>query len=150
MNTPIRDFVARYAESGISRLHMPGHKGRGPLGCEALDITEVMGADALYEAAGIIAQSEQNAAALFGAGRTLYGTEGSSQCVRAMLYLALTARQPGRERPVALAARKRGLEAHIADRDRFRAQAEDSRLYGFVSKKDIEVKVIAFIRHKAM
>ena len=28
---------------------------------------------------------------------------------------------------VALAARKRGLEAHIADRDRFRAQAEDSR-----------------------
>ena len=105
MNTPIRDFVARYAESGISRLHMPGHKGRGPLGCEALDITEVMGADALYEAAGIIAQSEQNAAALFGVGRTLYGTEGSSQCVRAMLYLALTARQPGRERPVALAAR---------------------------------------------
>ena len=32
----------------------------------------------------------------------------------------------------------------------YRTQAEDSRLYGFVSKKDIEVKVIAFIRHKAM
>ncbi len=105
MNTPIRDFAARYAESGISRLHMPGHKGRGPLGCEALDITEVAGADALYEAAGIIAESEENAARLFGTRRTLYSTEGSSQCIRAMLRLALAARRPGRGRPVALAAR---------------------------------------------
>ena len=29
---------------------MPGHKGRGPLGCEELDITEIAGADELYEA----------------------------------------------------------------------------------------------------
>ena len=105
MNTPIRDFVARYAESGISRLHMPGHKGRGPLGCEAIDITEIAGADALYEASGVIAESEKNAARLFGTRRTLYSTEGASQCIRAMLYLALTARRPGRGRPVALAAR---------------------------------------------
>ena len=40
---------------------MPGHKGRGPLGCEELDITEIAGADELYEAEGIIAQSEANA-----------------------------------------------------------------------------------------
>ena len=105
MNTPIRDFVARYAGSGVSRLHMPGHKGKGPLGCEALDITEIAGADALYEASGIIAQSEANAAALFGAGRTLYAAEGSSQCIRAMLYLAMVNREPGGGRPVALAAR---------------------------------------------
>ena len=105
MNTPIRDFVARYAESGVSRLHMPGHKGKGPLGCEALDITEVAGADALYEASGIIAESEANAASLFGTRRTLYSTEGSSQCIRAMLYLALTSRGQGNGRPVALAAR---------------------------------------------
>ncbi|MBR3502615.1 MAG: amino acid decarboxylase [Clostridia bacterium] len=105
MKTPIRDFVARYAEKSVSRLHMPGHKGRGPLGCEALDITEIAGADALYEAAGIIDESEKNAAALFGTRRTLYSTEGSSQCIRAMLYLALTARRPGRGRPLALAAR---------------------------------------------
>ena len=26
MNTPVVDFVRRYGESGISRLHMPGHK----------------------------------------------------------------------------------------------------------------------------
>ncbi len=105
MNAPIRDFVERYAAGGISRLHMPGHKGRGPLGCEAIDITEVAGADALYEAAGIIAESEANAAALFGTQRTLYATEGSSQCIRAMLYLALTHAPKRAARPVALAGR---------------------------------------------
>lgn len=89
MDTPIADFVRRYADDGRARFHMPGHKGRPHLGCEGLDITEVAGADALYEADGIIAASEQNATALFGAGRTLYATEGSSQCIRAMLYLAL-------------------------------------------------------------
>ena len=67
---------------------MPGHKGRGALLFEKYDITEVAGADALYEADGIIAESEKNAAALFGSGRTCYSTEGSSQCIRAMLYLA--------------------------------------------------------------
>ncbi len=71
---------------------MPGHKGVSFLGCEALDLTEVKGADALYEADGIIAESERNAAELFGSGRTLYSTEGSSQCIRAMLTLALNNR----------------------------------------------------------
>ena len=86
MNTPICDFVKRYAESGMHRLHMPGHKGIGPLGCEVLDVTEIKGADSLYEADGIIAKSEQNAGTLFGC-QTYYSTEGSSQCIRAMLYL---------------------------------------------------------------
>ena len=104
METPIADFVRNYAASGVSRLHMPGHKGRPFLGCEHLDITEISGADALYEAEGIIAASEANAAALFGSGRTLYSTEGSSQCIRAMLYLALTCRPAGAA-PVVAAAR---------------------------------------------
>lgn len=104
MDTPIADFVRSYAGSGVSRLHMPGHKGRPFLGCEALDITEIRGADALYEAEGIIARSERNAAALYGSAGTLYGTEGASQCVRAMLYLALTCRPAGAA-PVIAAAR---------------------------------------------
>ena len=104
MTTPIADFVRNYAASGTSRLHMPGHKGIGPLGCEPLDITEVHGADALYEAEGIISQSEANAAVLFGSGRTVFSTEGSSQCIRAMLYLALTNRPRG-AKPVVVAAR---------------------------------------------
>ena len=104
MTTPIANFLRNYAASGISRLHMPGHKGTGPLGCEHLDITEVHGADALYEAEGIISQSEANAAVLFGSGRTVFSTEGSSQCIRAMLYLALTNRPKG-VKPVVVAAR---------------------------------------------
>ena len=104
MDTPIADFVRGYDAAGAARLHMPGHKGKRFLGCEHLDITEVSGADALYEAAGIIARSEANAGALFGSGRTLYSTEGSSQCIRAMLYLALTCRPDGTA-PVVVAAR---------------------------------------------
>ena len=93
MNTPIWDFVNQYAQSDTVRLHMPGHKGTGPIGAERFDITEVVGADALYEASGIIAESEANASALFGSARTVYSAEGSSQCIRAMVYLAKMARQ---------------------------------------------------------
>ena len=104
MNTPIADFVRAYAEAGVSRMHMPGHKGTGALGCEAMDITEVKGADALYEAEGIIGESERNAALLFGSACTVFSTEGSSQCIRAMLHLALMNRQAGSP-PVVVAAR---------------------------------------------
>ena len=105
MNTPICDFVRGYAASGISRLHMPGHKGASVLGMEHLDITEIAGADSLYEAEGIIAESERNAGELFGA-HTFYSTEGSSQCIRAMLYLALLhARGQGITRPKIAAGR---------------------------------------------
>ena len=68
---------------------MPGHKGQAFLGCEPFDITEIGGADSLYEASGIIAESEANASKLFGSKCTLFSTEGSSQCIRAMLYLAI-------------------------------------------------------------
>lgn len=101
MKTPVCDFVAAYEQSGAARLHMPGHKGKGPLGCEGRDITEIAGADSLYEAGGVIAQSEQNAAALFGAKATFYSAGGSSQCIGAMLCLAL---QKSKSR-VVLAAR---------------------------------------------
>ena len=104
MTTPLADFLRTYAASGTARLHMPGHKGRGPLGCEAWDLTEISGADSLYEAAGIIAESEENAAALFGSAATFYSTEGSTQCIKAMLFLALQNRPAGTP-PVILAAR---------------------------------------------
>ncbi|AMJ42488.1 amino acid decarboxylase [Anaerotignum propionicum] len=89
MDTPIYDFVKEYLEKGTVRLHMPGHKGSPLLGCEALDITEIKGADDLYHAQGIIRQSENNATRLFGTKRTFYATGGSSQCIGAMVYLAM-------------------------------------------------------------
>lgn len=86
MNTPICDFVSGYAAADPVRLHMPGHKGAGA--AERLDITEIPGADVLYHPAGIILESERNAARLFGARRTVYSAEGSSLSIRAMVYLA--------------------------------------------------------------
>ena len=89
MNTPICDFVTQYAQNAPARFHMPGHKGVLKLGCEDRDLTEIHGADDLFHASGIIAQSEQNATALFGC-PTVYSAEGSSLCIRAMLFFAYT------------------------------------------------------------
>lgn len=100
MNTPICDFVNGYAAAHPARLHMPGHKGNGPLGCEALDITEVAGADDLSHPEGIILESENNASALFGTRHTFYSAGGSSQCVKTMLHLALLHRAPNVTRTV--------------------------------------------------
>ena len=105
MNTPIRDFVRAYAASNPVRAHMPGHKGTPILGPEPWDITEIDGADELYAPAGIIAESEANASRLFGA-RTLYSAEGSSLCIRAMLFLAARRALGQRdERPLIVAGR---------------------------------------------
>ncbi len=108
MKTPICDFVRSYAASEALRLHMPGHKGQPLLGPEALDITEIPGADVLYRARGVIRESEENASRLFGSARTLYSTEGSSLCIRAMLQLAqLYARLRGEKPRIAV-----GRNAH--------------------------------------
>ena len=101
MKTPIYDFVREYGESGRSRFHMPGHKGKGALGVEGLDVTEISGADVLYDASGIIEESENNATDLFGSRHTFYSAEGSTQCIKAMLTLAAN----GEEKPLFLAAR---------------------------------------------
>lgn len=105
ITTPISDFVHDYVVKHPLRLHMPGHKGTLLTGFEAYDITEVAGADSLYEADGIIRESEENASLLFGC-PTYYSTEGSSQCIRAMLYLTvLYAGAQGADRPLILAGR---------------------------------------------
>ena len=97
MNTPICDFINEYKSKNFVRLHMPGHKGKNILGLEEYDITEIKGADSLYEANSIIAQSEENASKLFGC-KTYYSTEGSSLCIRALMHLAsLYANEKGKE-----------------------------------------------------
>ena len=87
ITTPIADFVRSYAQKGISRMHMPAHKGNSLLGCEALDITEILGADVLYSADGIIEESESNATSLFNTRHTFYSTEGSTLAIKAMLAI---------------------------------------------------------------
>lgn len=103
MKTPISDFIDGYRGRAPLRLHMPGHKGLGET--ESMDITEIAGADVLYRSHGIIRASEENAAKLFGSARTVYSAEGSSLCVRGMLYLALLQARKQNRPPLILAGR---------------------------------------------
>lgn len=82
MNTPICDFLENYTTENKLRLHTPGHKGEFPH-----DITEVYGADSLYETNGneIIGMSELNAQSLFGSLKTCYSCEGSTLAIQAGL-----------------------------------------------------------------
>lgn len=135
MNTPICDFVENYVNRNAVRAHMPGHKGRGALGFGARDITEIPGAGVLYQPCNseersdeeslsaneeeilccaqndrlgrldIISESEKSASALFGTAKTLYSTEGSSLCIRAMLYLARLHATASGKKPRILAGR---------------------------------------------
>jgi arginine/lysine/ornithine decarboxylase len=75
------------------------------VGFEPFDITEIKGADSLYEADGIIAQSEKNATDIFGTKSTFYSAEGSSLCIRAMLFLAMRYAKRNGKNPLILAGR---------------------------------------------
>lgn len=83
MNTPICNFLERYTAENKLRLHTPGHKGEFPH-----DITEISGADSLYESdktGGIIGTSEALAASLYGAKKTFYSCEGSTLAIKTAL-----------------------------------------------------------------
>ena len=91
MDTPIYDFLRRYAASDTLRAHMPGHKGKTHVEelrqLYELDITEIKGADSLFEAEGIIAESERNTSALYGSAGSVFSAGGSTLCIQAMLTL---------------------------------------------------------------
>lgn len=105
MKTPIFDFIESYRKKSPIRMHMPGHKGQGGLGAEALDITEISGADVLYHASGIIKESMNYTSLLFGSKKTLFSTEGCTLAIRTMLALAaIDAKEKGQE-PIILSSR---------------------------------------------
>ncbi len=89
MNTPIYDFLRKYSEKNALRCHMPGHHGYHTAEelseLYRLDITEISGADSLFEAEGIILESEANTADLYGSGAVLFSAGGSTNCIQAML-----------------------------------------------------------------
>ena len=70
---------------------MPGHKGRALpafpelAGAYAWDITEISGADSLFEADGILRASENLTVALWGSGDCCWSAGGSTLCIQAML-----------------------------------------------------------------
>ncbi len=147
MKTPIRTFLEEYASNDNVRLHMPGHKGVGTI--ERLDLTEVEGADSLYEASGIIKESEANASELFGS-YTLYSTEGSSLAIRAMLYLAMLTKR-GNEAPLILAGRNAHKvfvsAAALLDFDiEWLSGSDTTYLSCLVSAEDVKAKLEAMSR----
>lgn len=89
MNTPIYNFIKKYDKNNILRCHTPGHKGRynvreTEMLCR-FDITEISGADSLFEAEGIILESEKNMSRLYNTTATLYSAGGSTLCIQGML-----------------------------------------------------------------
>lgn len=82
MFTPIHDFLTAYSAKSPVRCHMPGGKSN------PFDITEIEGADSLFESEGIIRSSEEAAARLFGAAKTLFSCGGSTLSIQTMLALA--------------------------------------------------------------
>lgn len=83
----INEFAECYASVEATRLHMPGHKGVSIHGMEKYDITEIDGADSLYESSGIILDSELRTAERYGSQKTCYSAEGSSLSVKASLAI---------------------------------------------------------------
>ncbi len=92
----LEQFLRDYANSGISRFHMPGHKGNFPplsaIGnLSQYDITEIDGADYLFQSTGILRRLEERIAAFYKVYGSAVSTGGSTLCIQAML----AAFQPG-------------------------------------------------------
>ena len=132
-STPIADFVDEYVKKQAVRAHMPGHKGSvyGSFATD-MDITEISGADSLYEADGIILESENNASVLFGDKHSFYVTEGSSQAIKAMCLLAIrmSMRKPENEKN-GLPDISRKKPVIIAGRNAHRSFVSAAELLGF-------------------
>lgn len=91
MQTPLVHAVQQFLDEKRAPFHMPGHKGTAvyPVGDAArYDITEVDGADSLFEASGAIAQTEAHYAMLYGTAASLLCTGGSTLCIQTMFALA--------------------------------------------------------------
>jgi arginine decarboxylase len=78
------DRLKEYGESDFYAFHMPGHKRQEELGITlfpnpfSVDITEIDGFDNLHHPEGILKESMERAAAVYGADRTYYLVNGST------------------------------------------------------------------------
>ena len=87
---PLRAALEAILEEDRARFYMPGHKGRLPFPLEdaaPYDVTEIDGADSLYECDGPIRRLEERFAGAYGVGDTLLSAGGSTLCIQTMLFL---------------------------------------------------------------
>ncbi|MEG0702806.1 MAG: aminotransferase class V-fold PLP-dependent enzyme [Christensenella sp.] len=93
MDTPIIDMLNRVSKEAQSRFCMPGHKGKkGFLSSDvnALDITELAGADNLYHPQGAIMKAQELNARYIGARESCFLVNGSSSGVQAAVMSVLS------------------------------------------------------------
>ncbi|MDR3263460.1 MAG: aminotransferase class I/II-fold pyridoxal phosphate-dependent enzyme [Clostridiales bacterium] len=84
LKTPIADGVTEYIKARPVRFHTPGHQGvfkDGIFKGSDADITELSFSDNLLFSDGIIRQSENQAAELYGTQGTLFFTNGATAAV---------------------------------------------------------------------
>ncbi len=76
----LRDELIQLYKSDQYPFHMPGHKRRGDLAFppEAVDVTEVIGTDNLYEPTGILREALDYAGKIYGCPDTYYLLNGST------------------------------------------------------------------------
>lgn len=97
MKTPVFDGLKRLMKENNASFHMPGHKGKNTLidwgkYIPMIDTTEIYGMDNLLDPRGIIKESQEFAASVFGAKATHYSVNGSTGSI----YIALaTIAKPG-------------------------------------------------------
>lgn len=88
--TPLYSRLLELKAQGRSSFHTPGHKCSGffPEFLIELDYTELPETDALFEANGVIRETEELLSELFGTRRTLISAGGCSLAIQAMIRLA--------------------------------------------------------------
>ncbi len=95
---PLLEALVKYAGSSPLRFHVPGHGGgrgapedllgvAGP-GVFDIDVTELPGLDDLNSPAGVIARAQELAAQAFGADRSFFLVNGTTQGLQALIMAA--------------------------------------------------------------
>jgi len=98
-SAPLFEALYRYGGQEIAHLHTPGHcRGRGMpeelvsftgRAVYSLDLTELPGLDDLHNPRGVIARSQELAAAAFGADHTFFLVNGTTVGIQALLLAAV-------------------------------------------------------------
>lgn len=99
---PLVEAMLAYKQAGVYPLHTPGHKGGRGLAAELgelfpataleLDVSLMSELDDLHQPTGCLAKAQQLAAELYGAERSFFAVNGTTEAIHAMLLCAL---QPG-------------------------------------------------------
>jgi lysine decarboxylase len=87
-STPIQDFLMNHARQNPISFHMPGHKGAAIYkrfgygdfleNCMDCDVTEIIGADNLFQTEGILREAQDAYAALYDSKKSYLLINGSS------------------------------------------------------------------------